>query len=189
MAVDSTLSTTTDLSAAINFSRLKNVLIEGYSRSLWLKSPDEDKIHTKMHEQATHTPALPRALNHEWDQTPTLRRNETRPGKMAYNAASLITWAVTSLDPQTPARSVFSCMWGSSHGSECLQSFKIHFLAVLELRLVVARNVKFLPNTAYFDSPQTWIKRFTKQLCGRVAVIMISSPNQIVFYSYEPLLL
>lgn len=64
MAVDSTLSTTPDLSAAINFSGLKNVLIEGYSRSHWLKGPDEDKIHTKMHEHPTrtlthtHTPEL-----------------------------------------------------------------------------------------------------------------------------------
>lgn len=62
----------------------------------------------------THAHALPpappgpQALNHEWGQTPTLCRNETRPGGMAYNAASLITWAVASLNLQTPARSVFS---------------------------------------------------------------------------------
>lgn len=37
------------------FFRAQNVLIEGYSRSHWLKSPDEDKIHTKMHEHPTHT--------------------------------------------------------------------------------------------------------------------------------------
>lgn len=55
MAADSTLSATPDLSAAINFSGLKNVLIEGHSRSRWLKSPDEDKIHTKTHEHPTHT--------------------------------------------------------------------------------------------------------------------------------------
>lgn len=121
-----------------------------------LKSPDEDKIHTNMHEHPTHTHG-PWALNHEWDQTPILCRNETRPGKMAYNAASLITWAVTSFDLQTPARLVFSCMWSSSHGSECLQSFKIHFLVVLQLRLVVG-NVKFPLNPAYFGSPHTWIK-------------------------------
>lgn len=45
-----------------------------------LKSPDEDKIHTNMHEHPTHTLG-PWALNHEWDQTPTLCRNETSPEK------------------------------------------------------------------------------------------------------------
>lgn len=45
-----------------------------------LKSPDEDKIHTNMHEHPAHTLG-PWALNHEWDQTPTLRGNETSPEK------------------------------------------------------------------------------------------------------------
>lgn len=55
MVVDLTLFTTSDLSAAINFSGLKNVLIEEFSRSRWLKSPDEDTIHTKSPPTPTHT--------------------------------------------------------------------------------------------------------------------------------------
>lgn len=111
-----------------------------------------------MHERPTHTRVrLPRLLNHEWVQTPTVGRHETEPGKMASIAASLITGAVTSLDLQTPARSVFSRMSSSSRVYESPQSFKIHFPAVLQPRWV-AGNVKFLHNPAPFGSPRPWIK-------------------------------
>lgn len=92
------------------------------------------KIHTEIPGRRTNTHsrsgAHPQAPNHEWEQTPTRCRYETRlVKKRAQDAASFITWAVTSLDLQTPAWSVFSSipqLWVPAGYLKCIFCPRAH---------------------------------------------------------------